>query len=106
MQTEKTGKEVKVGDRIWMYCGPVALIVGHILEQSPDGSHISVSPIPYDEFVKLPLMQRANIPVNWCPLKLCSYVAHIPHEELKNIDKEIESKRVSGFAGSPTGFLQ
>ena len=91
--------EVNIGDRIWMYGGMATLIVGYVLEMSPNGEFIGVSPIPFDEFKKLTLTQRANIPINWCPLKYCSYVAHIPYEQITALDKELDAAKPRG------GFL-
>jgi hypothetical protein len=92
--------EVNIGDRIWMYGGGSAiLIVGYILEASPDNEFIGVSPVPYDDFKKLTIMQRANIPINWCPLKYCNYVAHIPYAQIAALDNELEAAKPRG------GFL-
>jgi hypothetical protein len=87
--------QIKLGDKIWMHYGPNALVVGHILDNSPKEDFIGVSPVPFDEYEKMPLMQRAQIPINWFDTRYCTYIDHIPLEDLRKLDKELKPQ--AGF---------
>lgn len=86
--------ELKHGDKIWMDYGP-GLVVGHILESSPDNRLIGISPVPYDEYKKLPLMSRSQMPVTWFDVKYCTYRCHIAYEDLQKLDESLKPK--TGF---------
>jgi hypothetical protein len=82
--------ELKLGDKIWMHFGPSALIVGHVLDHSPDYRYIAISPVPYEAYRKMQLLERAQIPLSWHPIEYCSYICHIPYEDLQKIDQELK----------------
>lgn len=78
---------------MWMYVGPVQLVVGHIVDQSPCGRYIGVSPVPYAEFKKMKIDERAKMPMSWCPLDACSYVAHLTYQQLQEMDEAIDVEK-------------
>jgi hypothetical protein len=81
--------DIKLGDKIWMHYGSNTLVVGHILDNSPKNDFIAVSPLPYGEYKKMPLMQRAGVPISWFEVKYCSYIDHISLEDLQKLDESL-----------------
>lgn len=94
---------LNLGDKVWMHYGPSVLIVGHIIDYSPDYRLIGLSPLPYDEYQKMTLIQKAGCPINWCEVRACHYLCHLNHDELKKQD-EIANAPKMGFAPT-TNFL-
>ena len=90
--------ELNLGDKVWMHYGPSTLIVGHVIDYSPDYTMIGMSPLPYDEYKEMTLMQRASCPISWCEIRACHYLTHIPYEELKKQEEE-RKKPTLGFGG-------
>lgn len=87
--------ELKLGDKIWMHYGPSVLIVGHIIDQSPNDQFIGISALPYDEYQKMNHSQKASCPISWCEVRACHYLSHIAYNELKQQDEAITPK--AGF---------
>lgn len=88
--------EVKLGDKLWMHYGPNTLLVGHVVDQSPDQRHVAVSPLPFDEYHKMTQLEKAGCPISWCEVKFCHYLCHTAYEDLKKQDEAISNK--------PAGF--
>lgn len=88
--------ELKLGDKIWMYYGPINIIVGHIVDVSPEFSIIGLSALPYDDYKKMTSSEKAGCPVTWCEVEECSYITHVPYETIKKQDEILTFK--------PTGF--
>jgi hypothetical protein len=78
--------ELQLGDKIWMNYGAQAFIVGYVVDHSPDYSMIALSPLPYDEYDKMSLMEKASAPITWCETKVCSYIAHTKLAEIRKHD--------------------
>lgn len=93
-------KELKLGDKVWMHYGPSVLIVGHIVDTSPDFSMLGFSPLPYDEYHKMTLSQKASCPITWCEVRACHYLCHIPYADLKKQDDDNQSSKL-GFIPLP-----
>lgn len=91
--------EIQLGDKLWMHYGPNVLIVGHVIDHSPDLRMIGISPLPFDEYKKMSIAERASCPISWCELRACHYLCHTPYVELKQHDERAVPK--AGF-----GFLQ
>jgi hypothetical protein len=89
--------ELKLGDKVWMHYGPSVLLVGHIIDYSPDYSMVGLSPLPFNEYEKMNLSQKASCPINWCELKACHYICHIPYDELKRQDEAVAPRAGFGF---------
>lgn len=87
--------QINLGDKIWMNFGPNGLIVGYVLDHSPDYQFVGISPVPYDSFKKMPLVERAQIPISWHDVKYCSYVCRVPYEQLQKIDQALKPQ--AGF---------
>lgn len=87
--------EIKLGDKIWVHYGPAILMVGHVIDYSPDYTMFGISPLPYREYEKMTLMQKASCPINWCEVKACHYLCHIPLEELTKQDEAVTPR--AGF---------
>jgi len=87
--------EVQLGDKLWMFHGPHTLVVGYLVDASPDNKMIAVSPCPYEDYKKMGLSQRATIPVTWFQTKYCTYENHIKAEDLTKLDETL--KPAAGF---------
>jgi hypothetical protein len=90
--------ELKLGDKVWMHYGPSTLIVGHIIDYSPDFALIGLSPLPYDEYKCMSLSQKAGCPISWCETKYCHYRCHITYNDLKKMDEAAKEPKL-GFGG-------
>ena len=90
--------EVQLGDKLWAYVGPSGFVVGYVLEQSPDGSMLGVSGIPYDDYKKLNVAQRASIGMTWCKIESLSYIGHTPLAEIQALNQELEANKSAGSA--------
>ena len=71
-------QELNLGDKIWMHYGPSVLIVGHLIDHSPDFRMIGVSPVPFDDYKKMTITERASCPISWCESVACHYLCSIP----------------------------
>ena len=91
---------LNLGDKIWMHYGPSVLIVGHLIDHSPDYKMLGVSPMPFDDYKKMTITERASCPINWCDAVACHYLCHVPYEELQKHDDLLKSKG-AGFGFSP-----
>lgn len=87
--------ELKLGDKIWMHYGPSVLIVGNIIDHSPDYRMIGLSPVPYDVYAKMNEETKATCPISWCETRACHYLCHIPVSELRKRDETVTPK--AGF---------
>jgi hypothetical protein len=85
-------KELKLGDKVWMHYGPSVIIVGHIVDHSPDYAMLGISPLPYEDYRVMKLSERAGCPISWCDVKSCHYLSHIPREDLEEFDKSVSAK--------------
>lgn len=83
------GIELQLGDKIWMYYGPNVLIVGHVIDYSPDYSMVGISPLPYNSYSKMTNEQKASCPISWCETKACHYLCHIPCKQLEEHDIKV-----------------
>lgn len=90
-------KELNLGDKVWMHYGPSVLIVGHLIDYSPDYSMVGLSPLPYSVYKKMNTEQKAECPINWFELKGCSYLCHIPEDELKKQDETLDVPKAGFF---------
>lgn len=91
-------QELHLGDKIWMHYGPNVLIVGHIIDCSPDSRMIGVSQLPFEEYSKMTLIDKATCAISWCETRYCHYLCHVPYEELRKQD-EVLSTKPFGFGG-------
>lgn len=83
--------EIKLGDKVWMHYGPSVLIVGHVVDHSPDYRLLGLSPLPFDNYKKMTAEQKASCPVNWCETRACHYLCHISSDDLKKQDEAVEA---------------
>lgn len=89
-------KELNLGDKVWMHYGPSVLIVGHLIDYSPDYSMVGLSPLPFTVYNKMNTAEKADCPINWFELKACHYICHIPASDLKKQDEALETPH-AGF---------
>lgn len=89
-------QELNFGDKIWMHYGPNVLIVGYLVDNSPDYKYIGVSPVPYSEYKTMTTSTKASCPINWCDVKACHYLSHIPYQDIEKHDAINQSPRL-GF---------
>jgi hypothetical protein len=89
--------ELSLGDKLWMHYGPSVLIVGYIVEVSPNNDMIGMSPLPFDAYKKMSMEQKASCPISWCETRACHYLCHIPHKELIEQDEKVVPKAGFGF---------
>jgi len=92
--------ELQLGDKIWMHYGPSVLIVGHIIDHSPDFKMVGISPLPYDNYQKMTSEQKASCPINWCEMRACHYLCHVSAEELKKHDDKVTIQPGFSFINS------
>lgn len=87
--------EVQLGDKIWLHYGPNVLIVGHLVDHSPNHEMIGLSPVPFDEYKKLSTSEKASCPMQWCELKSCHYLCHTSGADMRKQDEKAVPK--AGF---------
>jgi len=63
--------QLELGCKIFMHYGPNVLIVGHVIDHSPDYQLIGVSMVPYDIYNKMTGEQKASCPINSKPVIIC-----------------------------------
>jgi len=68
------------------------LIVGHLVDHSPDFAFVGVCALPFDEYQKLTLEERAGCPITWCETRFCNYLAHEPYHEVKKVDSFVQQR--------------
>lgn len=90
------GIELNLGDKVWLHYGPTMLIVGHIVDNSPNHNLIGISPLPYNDYKEMNLLEKASCPIGWYESKDCAYICHIPSGDLTKIDNTKEAP--VGFA--------
>ena len=88
--------ELKLGDKLWINYGPNAIVVGHLVDSSPDNTLIGLSPVPYAEYIKMSSSEQASCPISWFETYACTYRCHIPFEDIQQKD--------SGLKPSAVGF--
>lgn len=94
------GASVELGDKIWLHYGSNTLIVGYLVDHSPDNKMIALSPLTYEKYKEMNLVEKAGCPVSWCELRGCSYLCHISFEDLKKAEP---AKPTAGFGGFRNG---
>lgn len=78
-----------------MHYGPSVLVVGHIIDHSPDYRMVGLSPLPYDVYAKMNGEQKASCPITWCETRACHYLCHIAHDALVRQDEKVTPR--AGF---------
>jgi len=95
--------ELFLGDKVWMHYGPNVLVVGHIIDHSPNYQLIGISPVSFDEYKKLSIAERASCPITWCERRACHYLCHTAYQDLKGHDDALSAVG-KGFGFIPTGM--
>jgi hypothetical protein len=92
--------ELKLGDKVWMHYGPGVLIVGHIIDHSPDYRLVGLSPLPFENYQKMTVEQKAGCPISWCEVRACHYLSHVSSADLKKQDEIVAIKPGFSFINS------
>ncbi len=90
--------QLELGDKVWMHYGPSVLVVGHLVDFSPDYKILGISPVPYEEYKDMDMSQRAGCPISWCETRACHYLSHVLEADLKHQDEKVKPNFI-GFGG-------